>query len=226
MTVLLDAHGVRASMPTESGPALILDGVSLAVAGGEIVDIVGPSGSGKTTLLRALARLLPGATGALSLDGIPAEQISPSSWRAQVALLPQKPAIAEGDVRSNLLLPWTLRVRHGSARPDDAALEQALAGVGLDDIALDRDAARLSVGQVARVALLRVLLTEPRVLLLDEPDAALDEASSEAVATLTLNFAERGGAVVRVRHHRTDGLAARRLRLFGGRLAPEGGEAS
>lgn len=226
MTVLLDAHAISASMPTDAGPALILDGISLAVSGGEIVDVVGPSGSGKTTLLRALARLLPGATGALSLDGTPAEQIAPSLWRAHVALLPQKPAIAEGDVRSNLMLPWTLRVRHGSPRPGDAALESALAGVGLDDIALDRDAARLSVGQVARVALLRVLLTEPRVLLLDEPDAALDETSSEAVAKLTRSFAERGGAVVRVRHHRTDGLAARRLRLSGGRLSPEGEEAS
>jgi len=197
----------------------VLDGVSLSVAAGEIVDIVGPSGSGKTTFLRALARLLPAASGELLLGSVPAEKIPATEWRCRVALQPQKPALTEGDVRANLLLPWTLRVRHGRPRPSDAALAEALASVGLDDIGLDRDAARLSVGQVARVALLRVTLTTPDVLLLDEPDAALDDDSALSVATLTRAFAEKGGAVVRVRHHRSDGLAARRLLLEGGRLA-------
>lgn len=222
VSVILAARNATASLPTESGSAVIFDNVSLAVSAGEIVDVVGPSGCGKTTLLRVLARLLPGASAELSLDGTPAEQIAPTAWRAQVALLPQKPAVAEADVRANLLLPWTLRVRGVGARPSDGALEAALASVGLGDVGLTRDVARLSVGQVARVALLRVLLTEPRVLLLDEPDAALDEASAEAVGQLTREFAERGGAVVRVRHHRTDGLASRRLRLCDGGLSPEG----
>ncbi len=222
MTALLAASNITASMPAESGVARVLDAISLEVCSGELIDIVGPSGSGKTTLLRALARLLPGAAAELLLDGVPAEQIAPSFWRAQVALLPQKPAIVEGDVRANLLLPWSLRVRHGRARPSDAALVAALQRVALDDVALDRDASRLSVGQAARVVLMRVLLTEPRVLLLDEPDAALDETSSNAVSELTREFAERGGAVIRVRHHRTDGLASRRLSLADGRLAPEG----
>lgn len=222
MTVLLEARDVTASMPADFGVVRVLDGISLAVSVGELVDVIGPSGSGKTTFLRALSRLLPGARGQLFLDGVPAELIAPGEWRSHVALLPQKPAIAEGDVRANLLLPWTLRVRHGHQRPSEAALLAALGHVGLDDISLDRDAARLSVGQAARVALMRVLLTEPRVLLLDEPDAALDEGSSDAVTALTREFAENGGAVVRVRHHRTDGLASRRLRLEGGHLAADG----
>jgi putative ABC transport system ATP-binding protein len=222
VTALFVARHVVASMPSETGTVRVLDDVSLTVSAGELVDVVGPSGSGKTTFLRVLARLLPGASAELLLDGVPAETIAPSLWRAQVALLPQKPAIAEGDVRANLLLPWTLRVRRGRPRPSEDALRAALGHVGLGDIALDRDAQRLSVGQAARVALMRVLLTEPRVLLLDEPDAALDDASSEAVTTLTREFAESGGAVVRVRHHRTDGLASQRLRLAGGRLSVDG----
>jgi putative ABC transport system ATP-binding protein len=226
VTPLLDARDITASMPADTGTVRVLDGVSIAVAAGELVDVVGPSGSGKTTLLRALARLLPGADGALFLDSVPAEQIPPGSWRAQVALLPQKPAIVEGDVRANLLLPWSLRVRHGQPRPADASLEAALQRIGLAEITLDRDASRLSVGQAARIALTRVLLTDPRVLLLDEPDAALDQASSDAVTALTRDFALGGGAVVRVRHHRTDGLASRRLCLTGGCLAPDGEVAS
>jgi putative ABC transport system ATP-binding protein len=226
VTFLLEARGVSASMPADSGIVRVLDGISLALSAGELVDVIGPSGSGKTTFLRSLARLLPGSAGEFFLDGVPAEQIAPGAWRAQVALLPQKPAIAEGDVRANLLLPWTLRIRRGRMRPTDEALLAALGHVGLADIALDRDASRLSVGQAARVALMRVLLTEPRVLLLDEPDAALDEGSSDAVTELTREFAESGGAVVRVRHHRTDGLASRRLRLEGGHLCADTGVAS
>ncbi len=217
---LLTATDLRAVLPGDAGDVRVLDGVSLSLASGSVTDIVGPSGSGKTTLLRALARLLPGATGSLALDGTPAEQIAPATWRAAVALLPQKPAIVDGSVRDNLLLPWTLKVRHGVAAPSAAQLDAALARVGLE-VAVERDAARLSVGQQARVALLRVLLTAPRVLLLDEPDAALDPASAQAVTTMTAEFAQAGGAVVRVRHHGRDELAGARLRLEGGVLAPD-----
>ncbi len=143
-----------------------------------------------------------------------------------VALLPQKPAIVAGDVRDEPAAAVDAAHPPRPPAPERRLPEAALDSVGLDDIGLDRDAARLSVGQAARVALMRVLLTDPRVLLLDEPDAALDEASSDAVTTMTREFAETGGAVVRVRHHRTDGLASRRLRLQGGHLAPESGGAS
>ena len=149
MTALFVARGVTASMPADSGAVRVLDDIALAVDAGELVDVVGPSGSGKTTLLRALARLLPGAAAELVLDGTPAEQIAPSAWRAQVALLTQKPAIVEGDVRANLLLPWTLQSATVARTRATSPCEAALESVGLDDIALDRDAARLSVGQAA-----------------------------------------------------------------------------
>ncbi len=219
--MLLQARDLVVVLPGDSGDIRVLDGVSLELEAGSVTDVVGPSGSGKTTLLRALARLLPDMSGSLVLDGVSAETIPGPEWRAAVALLPQKPAIVEGTVRDNLLRPWSLKVRHGHAAPDDAALRAALDRVVLD-AALDRDAARLSVGQQARVALVRTLLTHPRVLLLDEPDAALDELSAAAVSELTREFADKGGAVVRVRHHRSDDIADRRLRLAGGTLSSAG----
>ena len=167
----------------------------------------------------ALAWLLPGTTGELALDGVPATQMTPQGWRAAVALLPQKPAIVKGTLKDNLLLPWTLKVRAAEKPPTEPQLLAQLAAVGLPELALERDAARLSVGQQARVALSRVLLTGPRALLLDEPDAALDDASADAVACIAREFAADGGAVVRVRHRSSDGLAARRLRLEAGRLS-------
>ena len=223
LSALLEARDLHAVLTGDSGDVRVLDGVSLEVTAGSVTDIVGPSGSGKTTLLRALARLLPVTSGFLVLDGVPAEQIAGAMWRAQVALLPQKPAIVEGSVRENLLLPWKLKVRHGAAVPDDTVLRSALDRVTLD-VALDRDAARLSVGQQARVALVRTLLTHPRVLLLDEPDAALDQLSAAAVTELTREFAEGSGGVVRVRHHRSDDVAQRRFRLAGGELSLDGSE--
>jgi putative ABC transport system ATP-binding protein len=219
--LLLQAHDLVVVLPGDAGDVRVLDGVSLDLAAGTVADVTGPSGSGKTTLLRALARLLPVATGSLSLDGLAAETIAAVTWRTEVALLPQKPAIAEGSVRHNLLLPWSLKIRRGRAAPEDSVLRAALDRVALD-AALDRDAARLSVGQQARVALVRTLLTNPRVLLLDEPDAALDEVSAAAVGELTREFAQKGGAVVRVRHHRSDDIAHRRLRLADGALREAG----
>jgi ABC-type iron transport system FetAB ATPase subunit len=121
-------------------------------------------------------------------------------------------------VRENLLVPWRLKVRHDARAPSEADLRAALDAVGLAEVALDRDAARLSVGQAARVALVRVGLTRPDVLLLDEPDANLDEESAAQVAALTMRFAEGGGGVVRVRHQRPDAIASRRLRLCDGAL--------
>jgi putative ABC transport system ATP-binding protein len=125
-------------------------------------------------------------------------------------------------VGENLLAPWRLTVRHGLEPPARAVIESALAGVGMEDVAPDRDVARLSVGQCARVALLRVVLAGPGALLLDEPDASLDDESAAQVVRLTREFVAAGGAVVRVRHARADAHADLRLRLQDGLLSEVG----
>lgn len=214
----LEARSLTVSRHGDHGPLRVLDGIDLTVPAGTLTDVVGPSGAGKTTLMLALARLLPGVEGALLLDGQPAAAIDPRAWRVRVAYLPQRSALLPGTVGFNLTLPWRLKVRAGAGPPSDEALRAALDRVHLTDVALDRDVARLSEGQSARIALLRTVLTRPRVLLLDEPDAALDEESAEQVGLLTREFVDSGAAVVRVRHHRADGLADRRLRLSGGTL--------
>lgn len=214
---LLEARGLALVRHGDAGPLTVLNGADLTLHRGEVVDISGPSGAGKTTLLRAIALMQPGVSGELLLDGRTAEEIGPREWRTRVSLVPQRPVILKGDVRCNLLAPWELKIRAEAVHPGDDELRAALDGVGLTDVALDRQAVKLSVGQAARVALLRVVLTAPDVLLLDEPDAALDADSAVQVATLTAQFA-KAGAVVRVRHQRPDAVPARRLRLTAGRL--------
>jgi putative ABC transport system ATP-binding protein len=215
----LDARALTVSRRVDAGLIRVLDGVDLALEAGTLTDIVGPSGSGKSTLLLALARLLPGVEGRLALEGQPADEIDPRVWRMRVAYLPQRNALQPGTVASNLTLPWRLKIRAGIEPPDETALRAALDRVHLADVALDRDVARLSEGQAARITFVRTLLTGPHVLLLDEPDAALDAESSAEVGSATREFADAGGSVVRVRHHVADGLADRRLRLEHGHLA-------
>lgn len=214
---LLEARDLRVVRMGDAGPMKVLDGASLTLERGEIVDVSGPSGSGKTTLVRALALMLPDLEGELLLEGRPAAEVGPRVWRSRVALLQQKPVMFGGTVRDNLLVPWLLKVRHGLEAPAEDSMRRTLDSFGLDDVALDRDAAKLSVGQAARVAMARVGLTRPSVLLLDEPDASLDEDSAALVAGLTVRFAEEG-AVLRIRHHRPDGVATRRERLVAGQL--------
>jgi len=220
-TPALEARGLTVDRRADAGPLRVLDAVDLAVEAGTLTDVVGPSGAGKTTLLLALARLLPGVAGEVLLAGEPSSAVDPRAWRVRVAYLPQRSALVPGTVGHNLTLPWRLKVREGGERPDEKALRAALDRVHLTDVALDREVSRLSEGQAARVALLRTVLTRPAVLLLDEPDASLDEESADQVGLLTREFVDAGGAVVRVRHLRSDGHADRRLRLISGSLTEE-----
>jgi len=220
-SLALEARSLTVDRRADAGPLRVLDAIDLAVEPGTLTDVVGPSGAGKTTLLLALARLLPGVTGDLLLAGEPASAIDPRAWRVRVAYLPQRSALVPGSVGHNLTLPWRLKVRADGETPSDGALRAALDRVHLADVALDREVSRLSEGQAARVALLRTVLTRPAVLLLDEPDASLDEESAEQVGLLTREFVDAGGAVVRVRHLRSDGHADRRMRLVAGALTDE-----
>lgn len=196
----------------------VLDAVSMHVDRGEFVDVYGPSGCGKTTLLSALARLLPGVRGSMALDGVPASLIPPTEWRGRVALSPQKVVLTGEDVRSSLAAPWQMKARDGREAPTDDRMRTVLDSIGLEEVELARPVSRLSVGQSARVAFARTLLTGPRVMLLDEAEAALDDDSAFLIAEAAGSFVSSGGAVVRVRHRGADGRAARRYLLTDGRL--------
>lgn len=225
-SALLEASGLSVRLGPEPASRLLFEGVGLSVAAGECVDLVGPSGSGKTMLLRTLARLHPYATGALALDGTPASGFTPQAWRMHVAMLPQKAAFLEGTVGSNLLAPFALAIRAEMPKPDEATMCALLNGVGLQALQLDGDISRLSVGQAARVALCRTLLTQPDVLLLDEADAALDSESVGLIGAVVSSYIAQGNrAALRIRHREDDGYTTRRLVLQDGVLSNEGEDA-
>lgn len=234
--MLLAVRDARCVVPADDGGTrTIFEGINLDITGGRITDITGPSGCGKSTLLTTIARLNPGGSATMSLDGTDSAAIGPQDWRLQVAYVNQRPVLMGETIRQTLLFPWTLAIRkdhgnkdhkdHGNKgrdndvpRPTDGQLREALDRAGLADISLDRPVHDVSGGQYARVALLRTLLTRPRVLLADEVDAALDDASDAQIEQLIAEAAQNGMAVVRVRHRASDGLENRLIRLENSRL--------
>lgn len=218
------ASHLSVSLPRNGTRVPIVVDASFELADGTVNDLVGPSGSGKSTLLRACALLVKRDAGEVSVDGDPACSMAPMEWRRRVCLVPQKPSLADGTVRDNLLTPWKLKVRAGETPPSDATLLELLELARLADVGLDRDVSQLSGGQAARIALLRAFATRPRVALLDEVDAALDEETADAIGSMTSELASRGCSVLRVRHRPPDGRAAVVLELRDGRLSAKTAE--
>ncbi|MEG0682016.1 MAG: ATP-binding cassette domain-containing protein [Raoultibacter sp.] len=216
---LFEAHNIAASYPRPQGALPLFSDVNFSLEAGGIYDLVGPSGAGKSTLLRICAHMLARDAGELYLDGQKSEAFEPTKWRALVCLVPQKPSLVPGSVQENLLLPWKLKVREAQTLPTTDRLRHLLNEAELADVELQRDATQLSGGQIARVALLRVFVTQPRVLLLDEVDAALDDASALAISRLTKKLVARNMACLRIRHRASDGFATGTFSLGAGTLA-------
>jgi putative ABC transport system ATP-binding protein len=117
------------------------------------------------------------------LDGIPWQEVSPVEWRKRIAYLHQKAVLFHGTIRENLTKAFTFRSR-SHQEVDLTWAEQTLSRLLLPQDILERDAATVSVGEAARVALVRALMGNPRVLLPDEVSAALDAETRDAVVTL------------------------------------------
>ncbi|WP_247004749.1 ABC transporter ATP-binding protein [Halosolutus gelatinilyticus] len=157
----------------------LVDGVSLAVLESEVLAVVGPSGAGKSSFLRLLNRLDEPTGGTVYLDGTDYRSIEPQSLRRRVGFVPQQPALREGTVRENA----TLAYRLCDEPIDDERVRRLLAAVDLEGYA-DRPVDTLSGGERQRVSLVRTLVTEPEVLLLDEPTASLDADTEASIERL------------------------------------------
>jgi putative thiamine transport system ATP-binding protein len=172
---------------------------------GEVLTVMGPSGAGKSTLLAWLAGFLPPAfhaSGRVLLDGRDITHLPPE--RRGIGLLFQDPLLFP-----HLSVAGNLRFGIPRARDNKAArIEAALARIGLAGFG-ERDPATLSGGQRARVALMRLLLSEPRAALLDEPFSGLDADRRQAMRRLVFErLAEAGLPSLLVTHDREDAEAA------------------
>lgn len=188
----------------------LLDGVSLTVRAGERWAVTGPTGSGKTLLLRAMAMLDPLDEGELLFDGKPILNENVPAFRRQVIYLHQQPTLIAGTVEDNLRLPFTFKPtrRAGPVMApvpmfDRELIVEWLSSLGRTEDFLNAESTNLSGGEGQIVAAIRAIQLQPRVLLLDEPTAALDHQSTTAIESLIERWRVETGeqaAVVWVTH--------------------------
>jgi len=220
METVLEARRVSFRHLREEGGEVGVEAVDLAVGSGEVVAMVGPSGGGKTTLVRLLAGLTRPDAGEVYLAGRPYGSLDLRDVRRRVALLFQVPHMLPGTVADNV----TAAARLAGGDPATVDVGGTLASVGLEAALAGRPAERLSVGQQQRVALARALAMGPRWLLLDEPTAALDPASTGVVEALLGRLRDDGLGIVLVTHEipLARRLADRVVVLVAGRVVEEG----
>jgi NitT/TauT family transport system ATP-binding protein len=187
---MIEIRNVTKTFPARSAPALTaLDDISLDIAAGEFVTLVGPSGCGKSTLLDLIAGLTSPTSGELIVGGRPVT--GPGLDRGvvfqQYALFPWRTAQAN--------VEFGLELQGGPRRQRAERAREMLALVGLTAFA-DRYPHELSGGMRQRVAIARSLAYEPEVLLMDEPYAALDAQTREALQEDLLGIWKRTGTTV------------------------------
>ncbi|MFT3809588.1 MAG: type I secretion system permease/ATPase [Micropepsaceae bacterium] len=178
-------------------PRAVLDGINLSLRTGEVLAIVGPSASGKSTLCQLLVGALSPTGGAVAFGGVDIRQLDARQRRKFIGYLPQNIDLFAGTIRANI-------GRMDFGAPDEAVIRAArLAGIhemieslpdGYDTN-IGPGGLRLSGGQRQRIGLARALYGSPRLIVLDEPNAALDEEGERALAQ-AIQAAQKGGAVV------------------------------
>ena len=205
-TGFLSVEGVVAGAPRS--PIQILKGISFRVAPGGSLAIVGPSASGKTTLARLLVGIWPSMQGKVRLDGNDVYQWNKEELGQYVGYLPQTVELFEGTIAENV-------ARFGE--PDADKVQDACRLVGLDgfieqlpkgyDTQVGDDGSFLSGGERQRVALARALYGMPKFVVLDEPNASLDEAGDAALLNAVKKLRAQGTTVI-VMTHRLNILGA------------------
>lgn len=204
----------------------ILRGVSFEIASGAFVAIAGGSGSGKSTLLNLVPRFYDTTAGRVLVDGHDVRDLTLASLRTHIGYVGQDNTLFDGTVEDNL--------RYGKPDATSAELEEATRAANAHDFILELPAAyetrvgqngvKLSGGQRQRLSLARAFLTQPRLLLLDEPTASVEPESEALIHAAILERTRAGRGTTLLVTHRVDLLrqAPRILFLEDGRLIGDG----
>lgn len=208
------------SVAAGTSSTVLLDSVSLTARCGEIVAIVGPSGSGKSTLLSLIAGANHPSQGSITVAGFSPVITGTEAWNSIVQYCPQEPFFRSGTLKENFeaVCPGI----------SEARIDELCSRVGLDlshlgdrsgtSTMLGERGARISGGERARLAIARTLALNPRVLLLDEPTAALDDESTNRLIATLLDLKRDHCIVVTTHDARLFAATDRAYRMEFGRL--------
>lgn len=164
----------------------LFEHVTTEVYPNDRIALIGVSGQGKSTLLRILSRLDIQDDGIMEYCGVPYEQVDPREWRTHICYVAQQAVMIEGTVEDNLRLYSSLHQQIYNEELAHILLEK----VGLSALDLTQSAKSLSGGEKQRIALVRSLLMQPELLLLDEITASLDQGSKKRVEELLHDWAD------------------------------------
>ena len=214
---ILETRQLGRTISRPEGDRAVVDDFTFSFKAGRVYSVLGPSGAGKSSLLRLLNRLDEPTAGEVVFDGQDYRELPPCDLRRQIGYLFQIPYLFDGTIGDNLRL--------ADSELTDEQIKNQLQTVSLKSLNADYDVGNLSVGEKQRVALARLLATHPKVVLLDEPTAALDPAHTDKIESLIQHIAEEHRlAVIFVSH---DPNQARRLGgdgllMVAGRLVEHG----
>ena len=183
----------------------IIRNVSLSVNQGDYITIVGPSGSGKSTLLKLCSDLISPTSGTITYNGRPLTAIDPESYRKEVGYCFQRPY----DIRG--------------LEPDISRIEYLFNLLHMPLNYMERRNDELSGGEMQRICLIRSLIFEPKVLLLDEVTSALDTTNTSIVENVIDELHKKGITIISITHNEEQSLrtANRRITIVDGQLAKE-----
>src|SRR5207302_90348 len=189
----------------------VLVGVSFRADPGKILGIIGPSGSGKTTLGKILIGALQPTVGTVRIDGARLADWESDELGRHLGYMPQEPSLFEGTIKENIAR-FSRAAGADGAKTIDEAVVRAAREAGVHELILQLPqgydtplglmGAGLSAGQAQRIALARALYGDPRVLVLDEPNAFLDQNGEEALLRAITNARARGATVIVIAHRR------------------------
>lgn len=196
----ISLRNLEATAPGRKTP--ILKGLTADLPSGEVIAILGPSGAGKSTLARCLLGIWPDTTGQVLLDGHPIDQWSREALGPHVGYLPQDIELFDGTISENI-------ARFTKAPPEqviDAAKRTGIHEMILRlskgyDTPMGEAGSLLSGGQRQRIGLARAILGNPTLVVLDEPNANLDDAGEAALARTVRDLKARGATVFMIVHH-------------------------
>jgi len=206
------------------GGRAVFAGLDLAVKAGETVAFVGPSGAGKTTICSLLPRFYEVACGAITIDGIDIRDMTLKSLRSNIGIVQQDVFLFAGTVRENIAYG---RLGAGEAEVRDAArrarLDDVIASLpdGLDTVIGERGV-KLSGGQKQRLAIARIFLKNPPILILDEATSALDTETERAIQQSLAELSEGRTTLVIAHRLATIANADRILVVDDGRIVESG----